>query len=312
MNQKLSENVMAKKHRRGPAKAQLSKCLLRFFTKTFVLCGVFLSPSFVGAVGDTIGCSSRMTPERYDKKLRGIQKRPDDRIRIYIAGIYGLCLNKIQEGMGHIQRAADMGHIQANKVMAEYYRTDSHLDGVRDRHRITTDQNNFDGAVHYYEQTAQLIESAPDYPKGVNKDQRILENKYLSSAGVFYWLPYLYYTGYQRALDEVLNSAVKIHYEDSLDILNSMLHISQACLNRPALSAWKERQQQVYGLLQAGCSAMRDFANTVFVLEQNRINASGKCSGALRECAQHQAVMDQIRQAENRMLDRLSATPPIF
>ena len=133
-----------------------------------------------------------------------------------------------------------------------------------------------------------------------------------SSTGVFYWLPYLYYTGYTRALDEVLNSEEKLHYEDSLDILNNMLEVSQTCLRRPALSAWKERKQQVKSLLNAGCSAMKDFADTALMLEQNRINASEKCRGALSACATHQEVVAQIREEENKMLSRLDATPPIF
>ena len=275
--------------------------------------GFGISPvSHANVVGDAIGCANRMTPERYQKKLHGLSKRPNDRIRMYIAGIYGLCLGKTQEGMGHIQRAAEMGHISANKVMAEYYRTDGSLDGVRDRHRITENQQNFDNAVHYYRETAQLIESNPNYPSGVNRDQRILENKSLSSAGIFYWLPYFYYTGYTRALDEIMNSEEKLHYEDSLDILANMEDVSRICLNRPSLSEWRERRQEVTSLLQAGCSAMKDFADTVLPLEQQRIEVSAKCNGALRGCAAHQQLMNKIRSAENNMLERLDANPPIF
>ena len=264
------------------------------------------------AAGDAIKCSSRVTPENYQIKLRAISIEPNNRIYKYIAGIYGLCLGKTQEGMGHIQRSAEMGHVQAHKVMAEYYRSDGSLDGVKDRHRITKDQQNFDNAVHYYRKTFQLIESNPAYPRGANRDQRSLERQALSSASVFYWLTYLYYTGYARALDEIVNSDEKLHYEDSLDILDNMGDISQACLNWPTLSEWKERKQRVSSLLKSGCSAMKDFVDTVWTLEQERIDVSGKCRGALRGCAEHQRLMKQIRSAENDMLRRLDANPPIF
>ena len=189
--------------------------------------------------GDAMECTSRMTPKGYQKRLHIISERPNDR-KIYTAGIYGLCSGKIQEGMGHIQRSAEMGHVQANKVMAEYYRTDGSLDGIFDRHRITEDQQNFDNAVHYYRKTFHLIESNPEYPEGTNEDQYVLERKDLTSASVYYWLTYLYYTGYTRALDEIVNSAEKLHFEDSLDVLGNMREIARVCLNRQPLSAWKK------------------------------------------------------------------------
>ena len=283
---------------------------------TIITIGIFtfgMSPaSHADRPGDAVQCSSRMDSEGYQKRLRIISRKPNDRIQIYISGIYGLCAGKIQEGMGHIQRSAEMGHVQAYKVMAEYYRTDGTLDGVRDRHRITEDQQNFDNAIHYYRKTAQNIESNPDYPRGVNRDQRSIERKDLSSASVFYWLTYLYYTGYTRALDEIMNSDEKLHYGDSLDVLGNMGDISQACLNRPSLSEWRERRQQVASLLKAGCSAMKDFVDTVWTLEQERIEVSGKCRSALRGCDAHQQLMNKIRSAENNMLKRLDANPPIF
>ena len=72
------------------------------------------------------------------------------------------------------------------------------------------------------------------------------------------------------------------------------------------------RKQQVHSLLQAGCSAMRNFADTALMLEQDRISASRSCRGALRDCGKHQEVMDKIRTAEDEMLSRLSANLPIF
>lgn len=57
---------------------------------------------------------------------------------------------------------------------------------------------------------------------------------------------------------------------------------------------------------------MNDFVDTVSILEQDRIKASGNCRGALSECDAHQQLMNKIRSAETNMLNRLDANPPIF
>ena len=255
---------------------------------------------FAGAVGNLIEC---INPS-YETAVRIAQENPTSRT-IYNAGINGLCEGKIQAGMAYIQRASDMGHVQASNTMFLYYETDgsfnSHQGG-------TQDQRNFDAAIHYLERTVNQIESAPDYPEGVNIDQPNLEKKNHVSVHTFITLPNLYYTAYARAIGEIINSSEKLIYTDSINVLSLMQSSANRCLRRPALSVWRaEKRAHLHRVMQVKCQARRDFATQALVLEQERIQVSRECSGPLGDCQQHQEIVSELIHLSNIMADELNS-----
>ena len=258
---------------------------------------------YVGAVGDMIDCSDSSL-EDYQTHKRIAQKNPNDSVQAYVVGIEALCLNRIQEGMAYMQRASDMGHVGASDAIAIYYYSDGTFSNANG---ITKDQKNYDATIYYYERAAEQIESAPNYPKGVNEDQDSLENENRTSAYVFTQLPYVYYMGYVHAMIEITSSSEKLLYEDSVAVLEKMQDSANRCLRMPALYEWHNRRERTHRAMQLQCQARRDFASQAIDLEQERIKVARDCSGPLGDCLKHQEIVDRLIYLSNVMDDKISS-----
>ena len=254
------------------------------------VCGLFVFSIYAGAVGDMIDCSTTSL-EDYQTNKRITQKNPNDSVTAYNVGIEALCLDKIQEGMAYIQRASDMGHIQASNTMASYYKTDGQLNKNAKK---TKNQKNFDAMIYYAERTAEQIEGATNYPYGVNEDQPYLEKVSRTSAYIFTFLPGLYYTGYIRAIKNIINSEEKLIYEDALETLAKMEDSADRCLARPALSVWGERKNHTIEAMRVKCQAMKEFAYRASILEQERNSVLSQCQSPLKECPAHKKIIDEL------------------
>ena len=252
------------------------------------------------AVGDMIGCSGS-NQAIYETNLNVMRKNPKD-TTFYHVGIDALCLGKIKEGMGYIQQASDRGHIVATTIIAKYYKTDGTLDGPAP---ITSNPEYFEFALEYYEKSIQQIESAgSQYPEGVNEDMPNLERKSQTSAFAFNQLPNLYYTAYVRSIGEILNSAEKLEFKDSLEVLNMMRDSAQNCLERSPLSVWP---RNTYRALQVKCQARKDFAEHALNLEERRIAVANNCSAPLSACSAHQDIVNQLVELSNTMWSKVDS-----
>ena len=245
---------------------------------------------FAGAVGDFINCSTTSL-EDYQIHKRIAQKDPNDSAKAYIVGIEALCLDKIQEGMAYMQQASDMGHVQASYVMQAYYKTDGQLNRTEKK---TKNQENFDAMIYYAERTANQIERAVNYPDGVNEGQPYLEKVARTSAYVFTFLPGFYYTGYIRAINSIMASEEKIIYADILETLAKMEDSAERCLARPALSAWGTKKSHTIQAMRVKCQAMKEFAHRASILEQERSSVVNQCTAPLKECPEHQEIINEL------------------
>ena len=266
-----------------------------------IFCLVF--SGYAGAVGDMIGCSNSSF-EKYQTHKRIYQNDPNDNVKAYIVGIKALCLDKVQEGMAYMQKASDMGHVNATNTIAMYYYSDGTFDKSDG---FTEDQKNYDATIYYYERTAKLIESDPNYPKGVNRDQDSLENQHRTSAYVFTQLPFVYYMGYVRAILEIINSSEKLLYEDSIEVLKNMRHSADRCLRRPALSEWGSKRDRTYRAMQIQCKARKEFAAEAIPLEEKRMRVARNCSGPLGDCREHKEIVNQLVELSNVMGDKVGS-----
>ena len=262
-----------------------------------VLC--LVASGYAVAVGDMIDCSDSSF-EDYRTHKRIYQNDPNDEGKAYIVGIEALCLDKIQEGMAYMQRASDNGHVAATKVVANFYYSDGTFDNTNG---LTEDQTKYDATIYYYERAADQIESAPNYPRGVNEGQPYLESVNRTSAYVFADLPNIYYMGYVYALSDIVYSSEKLLYEDSIEVLNKMEDSADRCLRRPALSQWGSKRDRTYRAMQIQCQARKEFAAQSIPLEQKRMRVARNCSGPLGDCPEHKEIVNQLGRVHTNGLN---------
>ena len=263
-------------------------------------------PGYARAVGDMIHCQAHDNMEDYNEFKEILSRDPGSTPIMFTLGIKALCFDRIQEGMAYMQRASDMGHVDATDTIAIYYSSDGTFDSANG---ITKDQKNYDATIYYYEKAADLIESANNYPKGVSDDQDSLENENHTSANVFTQLPFVYYMGYVHAMIEILNSSEKLLYEDSIEVLEKMRHSADRCLRRPALSEWQSEKERIYRAMQVQCQARKDFAAQSIPLEKKRMRVARNCSGPLGDCPEHKEITDQIIHLSDIMGAKIRSTP---
>ena len=269
-----------------------------------LLFGFNFSLNASGMIGDAINCE-KASLKRYKMWRKIVDKDPSNVIKIYNLGIFTLCLgNKIEEGMGYIERASSSDHIAATLVAALYYKTD----GTFNRSRLTEDPQKFSDMITYYEEAAKQIESARNYPEGVTKDMPNLEKHYQISAEIFVSLPDSYYRGYDRALDDIVMGEAE--YVDTKTVLTNMQKAAERCLKRPSLSVWNGKREVITKALRVRCQAMKDFADDALELERTRIAIAQDCSVPLRECSEHQDVVSQVASLEDTMWSKLDSVPP--
>ena len=271
--------------------------------KVSVWCfGLALSFSaYAEFVGNIVKCKGGNV---YHKRIEYLKKHPNDVMMIYSTGVNALCLGKEQEGMHYVEKASFSGHVVASRLTGMYYETDRTL--ALD-HGLTTDPENFNATIYYYERAASQIEENPLYPEGTTEDMPEFEERLHISARVFKSLTYLYYTGYIRAIKDILRT--NNEYSDLTEVLVKMYNSAERCLRRPALAVWKSKRQAVWNTLQVHCGAMRDFAEEVLVLERERVAATDRCTGSLSECPEHKEIVDQIKVTSRLMWGAKNTVP---
>ena len=261
-----------------------------------------------GAVGANLIRCEGDSQQKYNEYRPVYEKDPGDIVNIYIMGIAAICINKIQEGMALLERSADGGHVQTNYYMGVYYEKDRSFDLSKP---FTKDPENFNAMLFYYNRAADLIEGNPQYPEGTTEDMPEFEEKNRISARVFVLLPDIYFRGYSIALDKILKDAERTEYTDTLEVLNKMRVASERCLQRPALAVWKHKQGEIGNTLRVRCGAYRDFAIDAFPLEKERLGVARQCAGPLKECSEHQEIMNTLIGLANTMFEALYSVPRI-
>ena len=263
---------------------------------------VLLFPLHAFAVGNAIKCTSENNLQRYNH-LHEARKGSSNLIGIYHSlAINSLCLGKEAEGMAHLQKASDMGHAAAAYLLGIYYNTNKTFDNSQ----VADNPENWNAALHYYEKAAEIIESISNYPDKVMEfHERVSQTSY----SVFTALPGLYFNGYSNALGEIIADKERVLYADSLEVLSKMRASAIRCLERPALSVWKEKKQLVYEAKQIKCDASLKFAENAYVLEQKRIQIAQSCQVPLGECSEHQGVINRLIQLARQMFEQKNSAP---
>ena len=282
----------------------MKRILSAVVLRVMVSFGLVCFSSVAGAVGDMIGCENA-TMADYKDEVDFLQRNPNNLIMLYGAGHNAICLQKIQEGMSYMQRASDLGHPHASYIIGHYYSTDGAFDYSTP---LTHNQEHIDSMLHYYERAQKQIESVgSQYPKGISDDIPFLEGNSRTSAVLFPRVPDLYYQLYARAIGEIVNSSEKLEFTDSLDILTRMRDSAERCLERPALSVWRERKAHTHNAMQIKCRAYSEFAHQSLPFEAERIEVAKSCSAPLSECKEHQDIIDLLIDLSNVMSSEVNS-----
>ncbi|MCY4383433.1 MAG: hypothetical protein OXE44_09820 [Nitrospinae bacterium] len=270
----------------------------------FVGISFLFSPNAVAA-GDALGCNSNYNLEMYNE-LHQLIKKDSNIALVYNLAKTALCLGKANEGMSHLQKASDSGHIVATYLLGVYYERNQTFNSSE----VTNGFENLNNAIHYYKKAAQIIESLSNYPRGATRDMEYIESRSHTSYYVFRTLPGLYFEGYAIAIEDITKGQ-RVSYTDTLEVLDKIRLTSIMCLERPALSVWKEKRDIIYEAQQIGCRALLSFAEGVYPLEQKRIQRIQSCKVPPRDCSEHKEVLNQIYALANNMFAQMKSAPRI-
>ena len=218
-----------------------------------------------------------------------------------------LCIGREAEGLAHLQKASDSGHIAATHLLGLYFKLNQSFSRQELGH--IESQDDLNSAIHYYEKAAQIIDDTSNYPEGVTADMGELEYYLYHSYYIFATIPDLYQYGYSKAVEEILNSEEKLTYVDTLDVLGKMRDAAERCVQRPSLSGWYDKEAEVYEVQQVRCGAYLDYARAVLPLEQRRIEVAQSCTVPLGRCPNHQNIVNQLDQ-QRRMMEAAINTIP--
>ena len=276
------------------------------FIKYFLLCFIFLFSLNTFAVGDLIGCGSHNNLTGYNSLHESIKKNPNDAALFYSLAITSLCLNKKDEGMGHLQTASDKGHIAATWALGSHYKHNQTFNSAEKR---TKGLENLNNAIHYYRKAADLIAATSNYPEGATDDMKYIESTSYTSYSVFRFLPDLYFRGYVLALKDIYKG--ESSYTDTLEVLDHMGATAVLCVERPALYVWNGKKNIVYKAQQIKCTAHLNFAEAAYNLEKQRIQAAQNCEVPLSECLEHKELRSQISQLAKNMHREITSAPQI-
>lgn len=258
------------------------------------------------AVGDLLSCNSSHTLERYNK-LHRLIKNDSNIALVYNLASTSLCLRKINEGMAHLQKASDSGHIAATYLLGLYYKKNRTFDSAESVEGI----ENLNNAIHYYAKAAQMIESLSNYPNGATEDMKYIESTVYTSYYVFRNLSDLYFKGYSIAIRDIVNGSTRVSYTDTLDVLNNMRTTAIMCVERPSLSVWKSKRDIIYKAQQIECEAFLRFAEAAYPLEQQRLQIARNCAIPSSKCSEHKVIVDQIGQLVGNMFNQIRSAPKI-
>lgn len=236
---------------------------------------------------------------------------PNDPVSNYAAGFIMYCSGDAR-GLGHIEKASEMGHVTSSYFLGEYHRKDKDLNSSTS---LPTTQEDYDAAIFYYERAATQIENTSNYPKKAHRGVDKGEGKRYMSVRTFLHLISLYFDGYSLALGDMLENDVS--YTDTIQVLENMKSAADRCLKRPSLSVWGTRQDEIANSKQVICQARKDFAEKALGTEQvpglefRRIEIAKHCDVALSRCPEHQAIFQELVQATQEMNNEVNSVPKI-
>ena len=261
----------------------------------------FLFSYNVLAINYTFFCTNNnnYTLERYDNLQQQIEKSSDIDSIYHLAQV-SFCLEKEEEGITHLQKAADADHIVANFVLGVYHRNNHSFNPKN----MTNDLENWNQNIYYFTKAVQIIKSLPNYPQNTTDETIFRESRNHISYHIFASLPDLYLTKYYLIIDNIINNNTN-YTNETLDTLNKMNEAATQCLNRPAVSVWNKNKENIYKKQQTKCNTLLTAVKTIYPLEQQRTQIIKSCTEPLKGCTKHNEMLYKILQSIDFFLEMI-------
>lgn len=251
---------------------------------------------------NTFNCSVETnTLEHYNKILEAQKNNLKPNVR-YSLGFIAICIGMYSDGLEHIHRASEGGHVAATQVLGLYYDKNQAFD---DKKRANL-KNTYE-AIVYYRKAADQIEAIPSYPTGTTEDMEYIEYASMISYRVFTRLPALYFNIYFTMMKSIAQNGVS--YSNTLEILQKMGDVATRCLRRLALAVWKEKKERVYRTQQIECRAYLDFVKVTYPLEDERIGIANNCTVNVTKCKEHKEILNPMGRAVKILFQELKKSP---
>ncbi len=249
---------------------------------------------------NTLKCDSSVnTLQHYNAVLEAQRNNltPDTR---YILGFTAICIGMYDDGLKHMRSASEGGYVAATRVLGSYYDKNQSFDDVK-----TANMENAYTAITYYERAADQIETTSSYPEG--EDVEYLEYVGTVSYRVFTRLPALHFNIYFDIMKDIATNGT--FHSNTLEILQKMGDAATNCVNRPALDVWKEKKERVYRTQQIECQAYLDFVETIYPLENERLQIADSCSVNVTNCNKHKEILNPMGKAVKTLFRELKKSP---
>lgn len=268
-----------------------------------IFSSVLFSLSVIAAEG-VFDCNDQHLLQRH-KDLHQSKKEKIDTVLWYSLAHTSLCLGKITEGMIHLRRASDLGHIVATHLLSIYHEKNHTLNPAEK----TKNLENLSQAIFFATKAVQLIELAPHYPEGTTSDMPDIEHKLHTSFYIFTRLPMLHFGQYTFTLKQIMRHNKDVAYNATSDILNKINETAEACVNRPALSIWKEKSKTIYKVQQTICNSLLTFVEKTYPLDKQRIQIHKNCTDPVTKCTEqyHQITRKIIQQMNTLVIEMIGS-----
>lgn len=272
----------------------------------FFLLTLFITSTKAFAIGSMVYCYG--DPEIWNRNANEIFARnPQSAIAAYDLGLSFLCMDEISKGIHYLKKASDRKHIQATYLLAVFYETDASFKPI---HQYT--KTKLDKAIYYYDLAERQINAAEDYPYGTYQDMYYIEQREHTSTKVFVTLPVLYFTQFQREINQLMKQEhfTNISSAKTVKSLLAMQKFSSKCLSRPFPAKWLSKEQYIRKIQQVQCQAMWDFSEQAIPLEKKRLGLAVQCYKQLRNtCSEHNIITFQIANLFNTMRETVLSVP---
>ncbi len=179
------------------------------------------------------------------------------------------------EGIQYIKKAAHLGYIPANYWMGVYYLTNKTLDTSQNILYNSLQESiyfvNFNEAIVYYENAAQLIQFTLKNPSIM--DEKIPQSDI--SVSVFVNLPMLYFVRYTYLfMDSMIDASVAQQQEIST-VLSAINKAAKSCVDQLTFyertDFFPSANYVSYQTLKSSCRSMADLiSDKIYILEYAR------------------------------------------
>ena len=225
---------------------------------------------------------------------------------LYLMGKSAVCMTLTDQGIGHLQEAASLGHLKAAFLMGLYHQTNKSLCSST----LTSDPHHYDMAVEYFKEAVRMIQHVQpaNGANGLHINNtyiyvqvyaRLLDLYFLKYEQSVRLIEYPDYNAYLLKENPLSTSQTlaQLKNKQPLTLLKEMKTQAQQCLNQPAgkPNQWSLDQKSTYTSYRSRCKQYLKWAAAAQPIEQKRISHVKACKQPnVNQCPDYVLINQQI------------------